>query len=283
MATKEKEPGTNLDKLKTTALAAPIDFGEASGEGFENDTSADVLVPFLKVIQSNSREMTDESLDGIKAGMFFNTMTKEMFPGNTGVPFIPTHKEHVYLRFVPIAEGGGFRGKYSLNDPFVREAKIKSNVTFGSIPVAAEGGDKATELIETFIIYALQLNDDGEITGPVVISLAKTKIGAYKEWWTSLKTYMHPNSSGRKSNPPVYAHRCRITSKKDQRDSGPFQNVVIGAANGSIPASIIAPSDPRFIAAQEFATMVKNGIAAPDFSEPEAAGASGNEGFKGQF
>lgn len=283
-----KKESTAVAVTGGTGVAVPMDFGDDAGVNATADSS-ETKLPFINVLQALSPEVQEGTVEGAKPGMFINSVSKQIYDGDVGVVFIPAWREHVYLEFVPRKQGGGFRGKHAFESDFIKQArethKKNTESYFGKIPLENRGNDNKenTELTEAFTVFGLLLSSDGsEIMGPCAMTFTSTKIAPWRDWRSTQNSYLHPVGDGTKKNPPLFAHLVRVTTVKQTSKDGPFFNVVLQPAlkgqmeGGDIeiplmPASIIGPTDPRFIAAKEVGKVAKSGEAKVDYNVGESA------------
>lgn len=221
----------NVPAVATENSLATVDFGEYSGDGFENQTSDDMAIPFLGLLQDLSpqiKKKSDDYIDGAEPGMMFNTVTKELLPDT--VHFVPCVTQHCFVEWVPLAAGGGFVGQHDVNSAIVAQARANSSAIND---LKTEGGN---ELIETFYIYGLLLDsaDATEGTMPIVIAFTSSKIKVYKRLMTTLRTI--------KGKPPLFAFRLAVKSKDEtNKVNQQYSNFEIGYANGEMAKSVNAP------------------------------------------
>jgi len=201
------------DKTKNVAKKADaevgyFDYGDDAGSGFENQTSADVAIPFISIVQSNSAEMNDETFQdkNIKAGQILNRTTGELYIGKPGgFKFIPSYTDHVFVEWIPVDDGGGFVGIHALDSSLVLECQ--ANQPFGKYVV--NGGN---ELVETFYVYGVVVEEGGALT-PAVIPFASTNIKAYKDWMFKARAIMLTNpNTGKRFKLPLFAHRYTFST-----------------------------------------------------------------------
>ena len=113
MATKK----TEVAKAKNTALQeADAMFEQHAGEGLENVTGSDILVPRLELLQALSPQLKrrDPAFipDGV-IGSIADLGTGELFGGldkddnNTPIGFLPVHFSKVWIEWIPRENGGG--------------------------------------------------------------------------------------------------------------------------------------------------------------------------------
>ena len=231
---------------KAESAVAAFDYGDHSNGGFENQTSEDVTTPFIKLLQKTSAEsevVAEGGVEGAEPGMFFNTVTKELIPA-TGLLFVAAVTEHIFTEWKP--KMGGFVGRHEITSEIVEKAR--ANCAFG------EYKNGENDLIECFYVYGVMCSEEGEVVCPAVFPFSSTKIKAYKAWNSSLKLF----TIG-KQNPPLYAHLNRMSSYSTTNDLGKFAAIAVSPAQGDIKSSLLAPDDPRFLAAFELKKAMLDG------------------------
>lgn len=255
MTTADKTMKTGTSTPQGGALV-PFDYGSDAGAGFSGMTASDFKIPFLEVLQKGSPECEDgnpDQLDGARAGMLHDTVSDRLYQS---VTIVPVGRQHVWTEWVPRSEGGGFRGKHQPSSAVVRNAprkRIEGKETM--IRVSPDGND----LVETFYLYAVVLDDAGAPIGAAVIALTSTKIGPYQEFNTRLKEF-----TGTPPRMPLYAFRVRLSTEFETRSKGNSFNVRLEPAGGKFSESLISPSDPAYLAAKSLAAMVDEGRATID-------------------
>lgn len=259
MGIQKDKPKAAVAKTGAGAVAASTGYGEHADGGFENQTRADISIPFINVIQDNSPEC--ESQEEARPGMLYNTVTGEFISSEVGVLLIPALTEHVFVEWVPRDDGGGFVGIHQPTSEVVSAAQKAAKD-----PFKLKHGKN--DLIETFYIYASVLDEDNEISGMAVIACTSKKIAPYRKWNTSLNSFMvkidEGNGKFRKQRPPLFAHQVRLTTWRDSNKHGKFWNIALKPANGSVANSILPPGDARLESTSELRDMVLEGHARAD-------------------
>lgn len=240
----------NLVKTQDTALAN-YDYGQDAGAGFEGQDAADITIPFLAVLQSNSPQVADGDAT---AGQLYNTVTEETFDE---VTIVPAFTERVFVEFVPREQGGGFKGVHAPNSAVVRAA-IDGCKEFGKYNTP-----DGNQLVETFTVYGVQLDDSDEVIGMITMGFTSMKIKVYKKWNTRVRSFQL-NVGGRRVSPPLYAHKVVVSTDKQKNSKGTFFNVALSPAGGKLGvpgASLLSPDSSAFQAAKDCGDLVKKGIA----------------------
>ncbi|MBW2636284.1 MAG: hypothetical protein JRC86_01945 [Deltaproteobacteria bacterium] len=271
MAKEEKKStSTDVATQKAGGAVAGFDYGERAGEGFEGTTSDDLSIPFLSILQSNSPQIVDEDPAGAKAGMLFNTVTRELFNSDNGLIVIPVHKDMAFVEWVPRGEGdgsgGGFVGLH-VPDSDVVKAAIEAN---GGSRIGKLKLENKNELVETHYVYCLILDAEGKTSeGFAVLSFTSTKIKPQRDWFTAMYTI--------KGRPPLYANRAVMRTVKQENKHGKFFNFRIDPFGATWKDSLIDPSTSADLLneAVSFRKMVTSGMAKAAHDTERAATGTG--------
>lgn len=248
-------------------VPAVYDYSEYEGAGFEDHSREDYAIPFLAVLQALSPQV--EEMEDAKAGMIINTVTGDLYKGNEGVAVVPSVTKHVYVEWRKRSEGGGFVGVHELDSEVVQRCKAEQR--FGEYET-----EDGNDLIETFYVYGVLVKEDGSHE-QVVLAFSSTKIKKYKQWMTKARTIMIP-AGGRKINPPLFAHRYRLTTVKEKNKKGEFYNFAVGFDGQNAAECRLAPDDEVFQAAASMRTLVNEGAARAAYESQAAAGGDEDTG-----
>lgn len=264
---KSKEAEAIVQEVPAGAIVLS-DYGEYENAGLDNITKDDLKTPFIKLLQSNSKELAEGTVDG-KAGQFLNTATGDLLP-MSGFNVLLIGKTWHFVEWKPRDAGGGFVASHAPTSEFVKKTFAHAGKTFGKLECA-----NGNELIESHDAFILLLDETGKT--PVEAALfpfVSTKINAIKTWYTKIMTTkipgLKPDPVTKKLNrPPLFAWRSRIVGFKDPKTAkGIFYNVKVepfaqGGADGSTAwlNSIIRPNQERdlFESAAGFYDMFKSG------------------------
>lgn len=278
MAKNDKTPPPATQALQTTppagALAA-FDYGDDAvplgqqAMGYENQTSEDSTVPFLVLLQAMSPVVAEQKVPGAVAGQWMNTVTQMTWSNPSGLLFVPATTRHEYTQFTPRNQGGGYKGRHAIDSEVVTKAKAASK-NFGEY-FTPEGD----ELTETFYVFGAIGDADGAALGMAVIAFKSSMIRAYKNWMSLLRAHTISTPTGEKRTPPLYSHLARLTSEPKKFPDGTAFIPVINSANGSVPASMLAPTDDRFLMAKACKTLLDQGGAKVDYQKQKEGGGAG--------
>ena len=266
MATAKEKAALAKQTPQTTALAGKYDYGTDANAGWENTGADDFTVPFLSVLQAGSPQCKKKNakyIEGAEEGMLMNTSTQEIYGAEEGIQIIPCYTEHIYIEWKnKQKDGGGFVGQHNPDSPLVTRA-LEASTQFGTYYVPVPDGIDH-DLVETFCVYAILLDAQGELIGPCMLSMASTKIKAYKAFMSPLRAV--------KGRPPLFAFKLKVTTVFVPNQKGDYHNFKIVPANGSPVDSLMAPDDALFLAGKAFKELVASGKAKIDHSKANAAG-----------
>lgn len=168
------QTGTAVVERQTTAVANMQDVPEhirgSAGRGSENVETQDLIIPRIELVQALSKCLEEggaEYIEGAKPGMFYNSVTRELYGHQVIV--CPVFFKKQFLAWRDRKKGGGFGGAFD---------------------TAAECHDRISqeehidewEPIETAQQILLVVNPDTHETSEAVLSCARTKQKVSRQW-----------------------------------------------------------------------------------------------------
>jgi hypothetical protein len=190
----------------STSTEMPDFLKGSTGTGNENVQAADLVIPRLAIIQSQSPELDEDNAEkfipGSKMGQMFNTLTREAMDY---IFLVDCFYRKEYVVFVKRTEGGGFRGSYST------QAEANAAINESDAP------DKL-EVSETALHFCLVVNPDtGKAITEVVVPMTSTKLKVSRNW----------NSMIRMRGGDRFAGIWKLTTRKEKNDKGTFYNFTV--------------------------------------------------------
>lgn len=211
---------TNTEIMKREDVAsalstAPADmldsFAQDAGAG-ASFNAEDIKIPRIVLLQQMSPEVTDghaKYVEGARPGMFYDTVTKALYPGATGIVLVPVFYSKTWGEWIPRDAGGGLVTVHNDKASAMRDQRK----------------DIVTELVETANHYVMLQSPTG--WQPALLNFTKTKLSVSREWNTLVATTNITKPDGTKITPPSFARLYRLTSALVSNAKGNFYNVVI--------------------------------------------------------
>lgn len=265
-------PGTQV------STAVDYDYGDYAGAGLRDIDRSEMMIPFLRILQSNSPQVLPPEqggLAGARSGMLLNVATGELWDGARGLAFYPVERDHNYVKYTPRDAGGGFQGIEAKDSELVLSL-TKGKPTFGKLTLP-----DGNEMVETFYLYGVAVPEGG-FPQRVMVGFASTQIKRYKAMLMRAAGLVYPGPNGREIRPPLWAHRWRLRSVPDQNKKGKFFSWAPELDAPEPRLALIGPKDPVFKLAADFSKLISEGkvtanyaAAAGEAAEAEAAGREG--------
>jgi hypothetical protein len=287
MATKKKSVTSVVTvDPNASALVPAINYGEDFGSGLDDVGRDEAGIPFLKILQAQSPEVQGPNgkIDGAVAGMILNTGTGELLEN---VTIVPALRQHVFVEWRPRNQGGGIVSLHQPGTELVEaaiaenaraiEAGENSRKKAGKMKYGEFYSPDGNDLVETYYVYGVILDNDSP-SGVVVIPFSSTSIAVYKKKFISRARYcMVDDGTGRKRNPPLFAHRVIIGTGQESNDSGSWFNPTITfAVDNNAVQSLMVPEHAGYIAGRELKTMIEGGELKADLNKAATTDGGGD-------
>ena len=230
--------------------------------GFEDMDRSELAIPYVILLQAMSPQVQPgvDRVEGAEAGYLMNTLTQEATPGNVGIHIVPLMREHMFVEYAPREAGGGVVSRRLPSDPLVRQLRSEQG-RFGKLK-----SPTGNEITETFYLYCgvLENTDDEFFSGIVLVSFTSTKIKAYQNIMTRLRSNSIVLEDGSRVSPPLWANRLHLTTVQQKNNHGTFFNFKILPSEGTLRDSIISPDSPLLVEAESFISQISDGKAAAE-------------------
>lgn len=267
---------------ESKALVAPNSYGEDAGAGFDNLTSEDFSIPFVNILQKMSPVVDSDHasyIDGAKAGMLINSVTRIMYDGKVGVQFVPVHTTHSFIEWKSRKAGGGFVAEHDPDSDIVVKARKADPKGFGKLYLQP-GNELSNELVETFSVYGILINDEGGYES-VVLNFASSNIKQYKRWMTTARSIQLRDEDGHRFTPPLFSHIYRIRTQYQENAKGSWYSFMVALDAPRAEDCRLAQDDELYLAAKAFRSLVTSGAAKVQYNTPstEAEKEEGEDTF----
>lgn len=229
-----------------------------AGAGFEGQTAEDYIIPRIRVLHTSSPEVVrcnEEENPPFKGGMIFNSVRQTLYPGKTGMDFIPVLTDHKFVEFVPRNKGGGFVDSYTIDDPLIKRVRNDRDQKFGDW----KNPDNGNDLTEFFELFVLEIDGDGA-PAPASLGFKSTFIREYREFMTRARNLVITLPNGRKLDRlPLFSHCYHLTTERKQADDLVWWVPHIGFSGETASASRVPPSSDLYKMAREMRDAIISG------------------------
>ena len=203
---------TEVAKKESTAVAMASQFENMGGLGFEETTSQDMAIPFLRILAQLSPQVNKRDgayVDGAEAGMIFNTVANKAYDGEKGVTVVPCYYNRRYVEWAPREKGGGYFGSYAPDDAIVNTT-TKNERGEDILP----NGNILTNTAQFFVIL---LDEDGPQR--CLITMSSTQLKKARKWVTQMQALTAQGKNG-PFTLPMMSHSYKLGTVAESNDKG---------------------------------------------------------------
>lgn len=254
-----EEAGTDVAVKAQQALAEMNNmFAADAGSGFEEASASSYAIPFIQILQSGSPQCKRSDgayIQGAEEGKFYNTVTQELYDGDTGILVIPCHFTNRFIEWKTRESGGGFVAEHM---PGTTEPTTKDDKGRDVLP-------NGHTLVDTRNHYVLLIKPDGTFE-PALITMSSTQLKKSRNWMSKMNGIKLKNAAGQFVTAPMASRIYRLTTVPEQNEKGSWFGF-----KTEIEAVVQDPGQYR--AALEFAAAVKTGSAKANMAQADGAAA----------
>ena len=201
---KEHDNGKSSNETRSRSSGLPAELLNEmaldAGAGSEEVTAKDLAIPFLRVLQKMSPQLSKreaEYIEGATDGDIINTVTGQLWACSdekdpAKVTIIPVDFKFKVMEWWPRNSklGSGLVKSYTRDEELpVHERKENAE---GKLKTITE---KGTELIDTAEHYVLIVHADGKME-QALIAMSSTQLGASRKWNSLIKQKMLSTANG---------------------------------------------------------------------------------------
>ena len=193
------------------------EMSEDSGDGLQNVTSADMAIPFLRILQQMSPQLSKRDgayIEGAEEGQIFNTVTGELWNADEGLVFIPCAFNFRHIEWKDRADGGGIVNTYPRGSElpsFETDKKNKMRTAENHI------------LAPTAEHYGLIFDPVSGFAEQAVISMSSTQLKCSRKWNSMMSQQVLKTKQGNKPA-PSYSRMYRLKTVGESNDDGNWSN-----------------------------------------------------------
>ena len=199
-----------VTKKESSDVALASMFEQDQAGGMQGMGSDDFAMPFLRVLGQLSPEVNERDakyVDGAKAGMIFNTVTKQTYDGEKGLNIIPCGYKREYVEWSDRGEG--------------TSAPVAIHpVSSGIIKEATRGADWKDRLpsgnyLENTATYFVLTED----LQTALISMKSTQLKVSRSWNSMMNSIKLKGKNGL-FTPAAYSHVYNLSTVQQSNDKG---------------------------------------------------------------
>ena len=171
----------------------------------------DVALPYIMILQALSPQVSRSNpkhIDGAAEGMFYNSLTEEIFDPNEGIYIIPCAYQKAWVEWKPRDTGGGLVQSHDSDE--ILKHTTRNDRNFDVLP-------NGNFIIATAYYYCLMSLPDGTVS-PVVISMARTQLKKSRRWNSMMLGIMVDGRNG-KFNPPMFSHIYKMKTIPETKNN----------------------------------------------------------------
>jgi hypothetical protein len=168
-----------VEQTASTNIATFDDTLLSEGTGLEETTVEDFAIPFIRVLQQMSPQLSKASgayIEGASSGDLYNTVTNSVYDGSKGIILIPSAYTKKYIEWIPREKGGGL---VNANHDISILSECKKDPESRRF-FTKEGN----EIVETAQFYVLVLDPEPQ---QAVLAFTSTQLGVARKWLTMMR------------------------------------------------------------------------------------------------
>jgi hypothetical protein len=226
---------------KVAQLPTQNIFEKDAGAGLEGITTADLAIPFLSILQTNSPQLDraeSSYIKGAVAGQIFNSVSSKIYDS---VEVIPCAFIHRVVEWKPRGTGGGLVAQYNREE-------APDDVTLNDKGQMQRSNGNM--LIATAYHYVL-IVEEGEEPEQAVLPMSSTQLKKSKKWNSLMAALKMKAQDGEIFTPPTYSHSYTLTTSGESNDKGKWFGWVI--SNGKL-----LQDSKTIVAARAFSKSARN-------------------------
>ncbi len=188
----------------STAVTVPSDINFMEDVGGGDFSQQDLKLPFWKIAQDLTPEVKKtkpEYIEGCEPGMFINTNTQQILPGDRGLLVIPFAFTHDVTEWKP--NRGGLVAVHGKDESLFKQAR-RNDKNEDVLP-------NGNTLLLSYLYYCLRIDEDEQTTEPCVLAFSKTAIKHGRAWNTLISTTKVKISPDKIITPAMFYHVYRVS------------------------------------------------------------------------
>ena len=204
--------GKALKKTEAGGLPAELanEMAADAGDGAQGITTADLAIPFLRILQQMSPQLAKRNgayIEGANEGDIFNTVTGQIWDPDEGVVVVPCSYNFKIIEWIPRESGGGIANQYIRGDTMPPSEKDDRGKD-----ITANGN----QLTDTAEHYVLIVSPDGTFE-QALITMSSTQLKHSRRWNSLTQQQTIMTEAGPKTA-PLYSRMYRLKTVGESKD-----------------------------------------------------------------
>lgn len=223
VATTTEALSGNQDAASASTALQVINFAEDAGKGTEGADRDSYAIPFLLVLQPGSPGVVDNTIPDAKAGMFMNSVTKELLKSSPLL--VPCAFQRRWIRWGAREAGGGYKGEFTtaqINEmraaQQLKELDGRLYFPFSDGSVNPKRDDRVADTRSHFCL--VQRFPEDETPFAAVFALTSTAIKVSKNFMSRIDSVKLKDAAGRAYNPASFSHAYVLKTTMKKNDKG---------------------------------------------------------------
>lgn len=176
---------------KAKSEVAVLDIESFGDQGFENLTSKDLALPFLKILGQLSPQVTQgdsKFIPDARPGMIYNTVTNQLYDGQKGINVVPCFYKLQYIEWQDRKEGTGSPANIYESDSDILSKTTRDDFNKDRL-------ENGNYIEETASHYVLILDKDMP-TETALITMKSTQRKKSKKWNSMMQSIKEKKKDG---------------------------------------------------------------------------------------
>jgi len=210
--TKKATSGKSVVKSNKDEIALLEQMNGYGQTGFEDTSSDSFAIPFIRILQANSPQLLEDDdsyIEKAKPGMFFNTLTGDLYGKTLSV--INIHFTRDFIEWRP--NRGGFVMSHG-DDESIRRRVVEVEDNGNQV---LDNGNILQESRNHFLLLPDHMED-----GPMIFALTSTGIRHSKRWMSMMRRIKNPQG---KVNNPIFMGVWEITTALNENEEGKWYQI----------------------------------------------------------
>ena len=228
---------------------------EDSDAALKNMTQDDLLIPRLKILQTQSPEVNKADgsyIKGAEAGHILDNVAGKVFDGSKGITVVPVSYKKTFIEWSDKRKLIADHGLEPTNrDDFIQNDKgaLINNSNGHSLSLTAE--------------YYVQVVSEDGMFSPAIVSMSSSGLKKSRKWNSMINRLQIPHPTGKGTiNPAMFWTAYTLKTVPEQNDFGSWFNweveIKYDAKSGGILKQL-SNGQALYLEARSFSKKVKSG------------------------